>query len=60
MLRTNVLGGILITALVLSIIGFGISLKFSLDWSFYFKTLSVVGAVALAVSVIIHLVPSRN
>ena len=60
MLRTNVLGGILITAMVLSIIGFGISLKFSLDWSFYFKILSVVGAVALAVSVIIHLVPSRN
>ncbi len=60
MLRTNILGGILITALVLFIIGFGISLKFSLDWSFYFKVLSVVGAVALAVSVIIHLIPSRN
>ncbi len=60
MLRTNILGGILITAMVLFIIGFGISLKFSLDWSFYFKVLSVVGAVALAVSVIIHLIPSRN
>ncbi|MCY4262646.1 MAG: hypothetical protein OXC97_04950 [Candidatus Dadabacteria bacterium] len=60
MLRTNIIGGILITALVLFIVGFGISLKFSLDWSFYFKILSVVGAVALAVSVIVHLIPSRN
>lgn len=60
MIRTNILGGIFITALVLSIIGFGISLKFSLDWSFYFKTISAVGAVALTVSLIIHLVPSRN
>ena len=60
MIRTNIIGGILITALVLFIIGFGISLKFSLDWSFYFKILSVVGAVALAVSVIVHLIPSRN
>lgn len=59
-MRTNILGGIFITALVLSIIGFGISLKFSLDWPFYFKILSAVGAVALAVSLIIHLVPSRN
>lgn len=60
MLRTNILGGILITALVLFIVGFGISLKFSLDWSFYFKVLSVVGAAALAVSLIVHLIPSRN
>lgn len=60
MLRTNILGGIFVTALVLSIIGFGISLKFSLDWPFYFKILSVVGATALVVSLIIHLVPSRN
>ncbi len=60
MIRTNIIGGILITALVLFIVGFGISLKFSLDWSFYFKILSVVGAVALAVSVIVHLIPSRN
>jgi len=59
MLRTNILGGIFITALVLSIIGFGISLKFSLDWSFYFKVLAVVGTVALAVSLIVHSIPSR-
>ncbi len=60
MLRTNILGGIFITVLVLFIVGFGISLKFTLDWSFYFKVLATVGAGALAVSLIVHLIPSRN
>ena len=36
MLSKNILGAIIVNAIVFSIIGYGISLKISLDWGFYF------------------------
>ena len=60
MLSKNILGAIVIVAIVLSIIGFAISLKISLDWGSYFKILATVGIIAAVVSVIANLIPSRN
>ena len=60
MLSKNILGGIVITALVLSIIGYAISLKISMDWGAYFKIISTIAIIATVVSVIIHVIPSKE
>lgn len=60
MLRKNIPGGIVVIAIVLSIIGFAISLKISLDWNFYFKILATVAVIAIVISVITHAIPSRD
>ena len=60
MLSKNILGAIIVNAIVFSIIGYGISLKISLDWGFYFKILASVGVIALIVSAIANALPSKN
>lgn len=60
MLRKNIPGAIVITAIVLCIIGIGISLKISLDWGFYFKILATVAIIATIISVITHAIPSKD
>lgn len=59
MLRKNIPGAIIIIAIVLSIIGFAISLKITLDWNFYFKILATVAVIAIIISVVTHVIPSR-
>ncbi|NIP29549.1 MAG: hypothetical protein GTO02_04235 [Candidatus Dadabacteria bacterium] len=60
MLNKNIFGGIVIVAIVLSIIGYAISLKISMDWGSYFKILAAVAVIAATVSIITHIIPSRN
>lgn len=60
MLRKNIPGAIIIIAIVLSIIGFAISLKITLDWNFYFKILATVAVIAIIISVVTHVIPSRD
>ena len=60
MLRTNIIGSIFIILIVFGLIGFAISLRFSLEWNNYFKIVGIVAVVALAVSVITHIIPSKN
>ncbi|MGH7885745.1 MAG: hypothetical protein ACRENO_08640 [Thermodesulfobacteriota bacterium] len=60
MLRKNIPGGLVVTVIVLSIIGIAISLRISLDWGFYFKILSVVAVIAIIISVITHVIPSKD
>ncbi len=60
MLRTNIIGSIFIILIVFGLVGFAISLRFSLEWNNYFKILGIVTLVALAVSVITHIIPSKN
>ena len=60
MLRTNIIGGIVIVLIVLALVGIGMSLKISLEWNNYFKILGIVAIVALAVSIITHIIPSKN
>lgn len=60
MLRTNIIGGVIIIAFVMGIIAYGISLRIELDWGFYFKILGSVGLVALIISVITHIIPSGD
>ena len=60
MLSKSILGGIVIVAIVLFIIGYAISLKISLDWGAYFKILATVAVIATAVSIITHVIPSKD
>lgn len=60
MLRKNIPGAIIIIAIVLSIIGFAISLKITLDWNFYFKILATVAVIAIIISVVTHVIPSKD
>ena len=60
MLRTNIIGAVVVVLFVLTLVGIGISLRIDLNWNFYFKILGSVAAIALLVSLITHLIPSRN
>ena len=60
MLRTNIVGAIIIICLVFFLIGFGMSLKIDLNWEQYFKILGIVAGIALIISVITHIIPSKN
>jgi hypothetical protein len=60
MLRTNIIGSIFIIIIVFGLISFAISLRISLEWNNYFKIMGIVALVALAVSVITHIIPSKN
>ena len=60
MLKTNIIGGIIVVAIVFALVGIGMSLKISIEWNNYFKILGIVSIVALAVSIITHIIPSKN
>lgn len=60
MLRTNIIGSMVIILIVFALVGIGMSLKISIEWNNYFKILGIVALVALAVSVITHIIPSKN
>ena len=60
MLKTNIIGGIFIILIVFALVCIGMSLKISIEWNSYFKILGIVAIVALAVSVIAHIIPSKN
>ena len=60
MLKTNVMGGIAVVSIVCTLVGIAMALKISIDWSFYFKALGIVAILALAISAIIHIIPSKN
>lgn len=60
MLRTNIIGSIFIILIIFGLISFAISLRISLEWANYFKVLGIVAVIALVVTVITHLIPSRN
>ena len=60
MLRTNIIGSIFIIAIIFGLVSFAISLRISLEWATYFKVLGIVAVIALVVTVITHLIPSKN
>jgi len=60
MLRTNIIGSIFIILIVFGLISFAISLRISLELANYFKILGIVAVIALVVSAITHLIPSKH
>ena len=60
MLKTNIIGSVVIVVLVLALVGYGLSLHISIEWNLYFKILGIIAAVALAVSIITHFIPSKS
>ena len=60
MLKTNIIGSIVIILIVFALVGIGMSLRISIEWNNYFKILGIVAIVALVVSVITHIIPSKN
>jgi len=60
MLKTNIIGSIVIILIVFALVGIGMSLRISIEWNNYFKILGIVAVVALAVAVITHIIPSKN
>lgn len=60
MLRINIIGGIFVVLVVFAIVAFAISLRISIEWTTYFKILGIVAVIAIAVSIITHIIPSKN
>ena len=60
MLKTNIIGGIVVILIVFALVGIGMSLRISLEWNNYFKILGIVAIVAAAVAIITHIIPSKN
>ena len=60
MLRTNIIGSIVIILIVFALVGIGMSLRISIEWDNYFKILGIVAIVAAAVAIITHIIPSKN
>ncbi|HEX3035830.1 MAG TPA: hypothetical protein VHT73_12010 [Thermodesulfobacteriota bacterium] len=52
MLKTNVLGSLVICLILLAIVGYFISLGFNLNWSLYFKAAGVVAVIAAIISIL--------
>ena len=60
MLKSNIIGSVVIVALVLALVGYAMSLRISIEWTLYFKILGIIAIVALAVAVITHIIPSKS
>ncbi len=60
MLKTNIVGSIAVILIVFAVVFVGISLRISIEWSQYFKLLGTVAIIATVVSVIVHLIPSKD
>ncbi len=60
MLKTNLLGAIIVVVFILALVGYGISIRMSLDWGTYFKIIGIVAFISFLVSAITHLIPSKD
>ena len=52
MLKTNVLGSLVVCLILLMIVGYFISLGFDLNWSLYFKAAGVIAVIAAIISLL--------
>lgn len=50
MLKTNIIGSLVVSLVLLTIAGYLISLGFSLDWGMYFKAAGIIFVIAAIVS----------
>lgn len=51
MLKTNILGSVIISLILLSLVGYAFYLGAKVDWSLYFKVAGVVIAIATVVGI---------
>jgi hypothetical protein len=52
MLKTNVLGSLVVCLVLLTIVGYFINLGFDINWGFFFKVAAIVAVIAAVVSVL--------
>jgi len=50
MLKTNIVGSIIVCLILLIIVGYFISLGFALNWGLYFKVAAIVVVIAAIIS----------
>ncbi len=60
MLKTNIIGSLFIVLIIFSLVSIGMLLQISIDWNNYFKLLGIVAMIAATVSIIVHLIPSKD
>lgn len=60
MLKTNIIGSLFIVLIIFSLVSIGMLLQISVDWNNYFKLLGIVALIAATVSIIVHLIPSKD
>lgn len=60
MLKTNIIGSLFIVLIIFSLVSIGMLLQISIDWNNYFKLLGIVALIAATVSIIVHLIPSKD
>ncbi len=60
MLKTNIIGSLFIILIIFSLVSIGMLLQISIDWNNYFKLLGIVAMIAATVSIIVHLIPSKD
>jgi len=51
MLKTNVVGAVIICLILFTILGYLFSIGLSLNWQFYFKVLGIVAVIAAVISI---------
>ena len=51
MLKTNIVGSVIISLILLSIVGYAFYLGAKIDWSLYFKVAGVVVAIAAVIGI---------
>ena len=51
MLKTNIIGSILVCAILFGVVGYFFSLGININWFLYFKVLGIIGAIAVITSI---------
>jgi len=51
MLKTNIIGSIIVCAILFGVIGYFFSLGIIINWLFYFKVLGIIAAIATITSI---------
>ncbi|MCY3973774.1 MAG: hypothetical protein OXF42_03535 [Candidatus Dadabacteria bacterium] len=60
MLKTNIPGSLATVSLIFLVVGYGISLNTSIEWSLYFKIVGSVFGIGVAVALITRFIPSSG
>jgi len=51
MLKTNIIGSIIVCAILFGVIGYFFSLGININWFLYFKVLGIIAAIAVITSI---------
>lgn len=51
MLKTNIIGSIIVCAILFTVIGYFFAIGLNLDWDMYFKTFGIIAILGVVISI---------